>query len=345
MTPKQRQLAAIRHEPADRVSTDAIAVEIDAEIAGFLGIAPDEVFDRLGRDGCVVAAAYRPPDARPPAPDGRNEWGTGDWRFHDKRDYPLAAAETVAAVESYPFPDAADYDYDTAAQAAARLDGKYAVRGPYWQPLFCRVCDLFSMERAMVNLACEPAIFEAAVERVFQHVHDYCSRLLDACGDAMPIFCLGDDFATQRGLMISPSDWRRFLKPRFARLFELAKARGKHVWFHSCGNIAAILPDLIDIGADVWETVQLHTLPFTPRELKRRFGRHLAFFGGVSTQRLPFATPEQVRREVRRCIEALGEGGGYICGPDHHVKPDVPPENVVALFDEARSFRRPGYTL
>jgi len=345
VTPKERQLAAIRHELADRVSTDAISVEIDPQIAELLGIGQEEVFDALGRDGCVVAAGYAPPKAPPPAPDGRNEWGTTGWEFHDRRPYPLAGALAVADVERYPVPDPADYDYTSAARAARRANEKYAVRGPYWQPLFCRVCDLFGMEGAMLRLALDPAVFEAALERVFQHVYDYCRRLLDACGDALPIFCLGDDFATQRDLMISPADWRRFLKPRFEKLFALAKARGKVVWFHSCGNVSSVLPDLIDLGVDVWETVQLHTLPMPPRELKRQFGRHLTFFGGVCTQRLPFARPDEVRREVRRCIEALGEGGGYICGPDHQIKPDVPPENAVALFDEARSFRRPGYTL
>jgi uroporphyrinogen decarboxylase len=161
----------------------------------------------------------------------------------------------------------------------------------------------------------------------------------------MPILYLGDDFATQRALMISPWHWRRFLKPRLARLFEIGKVRGKFVWFHSCGDISAILEDLIEIGMDVWETVQLHTLPMSAAELKRRYGRQIAFFGGINTQRLPFWSAERVRDEVRRCIEALGEGGGYICGPDHHIKPDVPGGNAVALYEAARGFRSAGYTL
>jgi uroporphyrinogen decarboxylase len=127
-------------------------------------------------------------------------------------------------------------------------------------------------------------------------------------------------------------------------LFALGKSRGKYVWFHSCGDITAVLPDLIDIGMDVWETVQLHTLPVDARTLKREYGRHLTFFGAISTQRLPFATPDAVRSEVVRCIDALGEGGGYICGPDHHIKPDVPPANTIALFEAVRSYRRPGWT-
>jgi uroporphyrinogen decarboxylase len=346
MKPRDRMLGAIRHEPADRIATDAIHIENQPEIARYLGIEPDQVLDRLGIDGRIVAAPYT--GERPAGAPGESltEWGTPDTGdYGTARLNPLAGAGSARDVERYAWPDPADYDYAAAAQAARTLNDTYAVRGPYWQPLFCRVCDLFGMEEAMVRLATEPAVFEAAIERVFAFTHAYCARLLDACDDALPILCLGDDFATQRGMMISPEMWRRFLKPRFARLFELGKRRGKFVWFHSCGDVTAILPDLIEIGVDVWETVQLHTLPLTAEQLKRNYGRHLTFFGGVNTQRLPFATPEAVRAETLRCIEALGEGGGYICGPDHHIKPDVPPANTVALFDTAHAFRRGGYTL
>ncbi len=122
-------------------------------------------------------------------------------------------------------------------------------------------------------------------------------------------------------------------------MFELGKSRGKFVWFHSCGDITAILSDLIDIGVDVWETVQLHTLPMSAEELKREYGKHITFFGGINTQRLPFAKPEEIRAEVIDCIKILGKGGGYICGPDHHIKPDVSVENTLALFDTATSMK------
>jgi len=206
------------------------------------------------------------------------------------------------------------------------------------------VCDLIGMEEAMVKLMAEPVIFEAILENVFVRTIDAFGRLIAACGEAMPIFAMGDDFATQRGMMISPEAWRRFLKPRYASIFDMAKRAGRYVWFHSCGDITAVLGDLIDIGIDVWETVQLHTLPMPPRELKRRYGRQVAFFGGINTQRLPFVTPQAVRAEVRDVCLAMGAGGGFICGPDHHIKPDVPPANTVALFDEATAFRAAGCT-
>ena len=343
MNHKQRQLAAIRHELTDRISVQATAVENDQAIAEHLGIDVSQVWDTLGIDGRVVGAAYTG------AVSGQND--TDEWDIPSGDDYgtchryPLSGDESISELQRHPWPDPAKYDYAAAAETARQLDKTYAVRGPNWRPLFCRVCGLLGMENAMMKMLTEPAYFEAVLDAVFRWTYEYSRRLLEACGQAMPILCLGDDFATQRGMMISPNHWRRFLKPQLARLFELGKRTGRFVWFHSCGDITPILPDLIDIGADVWETVQLHTLPITPEQLNREFGRHVTFFGGICTQRLPFATPRQIRDEVRRTIEALGEGGGYICGPDHHVKPDVPPQNALALFEEATAFRREGYTL
>ncbi len=369
MNARDRQLAAIRHEVPDRIPVDAIAVETQAEIGDWLGIKHDEVLDRLGIDGRVILAPYvgtpdRPVDglaefpARaecvylapyfdhdPGAPPAMTEWGT-PWVPHygTHRYFPFSETSSIAQVEAHPWPGPDDYDYAWAARMARQFAPHYAIRGPYWKPLLCQVFDLFGTEETMAIMLTNARLFEAVLQHVFVFTAEYVRRLVEALGDDLHILCLGDDFATQRGMMISPQLWHRFLKPRYAQLFDIGKRAGKFVWFHACGDITAILPDLIDIGMDVWETVQLHTLPISPQRLKREYGHHLTFFGAINTQRLPFMTPEQVRAEVNQCIEALGEGGGYICGPDHHIKPDVPHANAVALFDAARAFRRAGYT-
>ena len=337
MTPKARELAAIRHQATDRIAIDAICVENVGRLAAHLGLEAGAVLDHLGIDGRIVSAPYRGALREPEGGVAFNEWGTpntGD--YGTARSYPLAGGLTVAAAESLPLPALSDYDFAWTARTAAALGGRYALRGPYWQPLFCRACDLCGMEAAMALMLDDPAAFEALLERLMAHLVPFCERMLAAGGDHLPIFCLGDDFATQRGLVISPTAWRRFLRPRYARLFALAHARGKFVWFHSCGDVTAVLPDLIDLGVNVWETVQLHTLPLSPERLKQEYGRHLTFFGGINTQRLPFRQPAEVRAEVQRVIGMLGRGGGYICGPDHHIKPDVSVENTLALFETAQ---------
>lgn len=342
---RTRLLAAIRHELPDRVPVAVICIDDPKPVAAHLGIAPEQVPARLGLDGWVVAAWRYSGPAVPGRVAGANEWGaTAQNEYGAGHAFPLAAAASVREVEGYPWPDGTAYNFDEMPGALRATGQLYALRGPYWKPVFCQACSLFGMEEALVKMLTEPALFEAALDRITDHVAAYCDCFLKACGDDLAIFCLGDDFASQRGLLMAPDAWRQFIKPRLARLFALGKKYGKPVWFHSCGDISAVIPDLLDIGMDIWETVQLHTLPFGAAELKRRYGRNLCFFGGVSTQRLPFATPDEVRRETLACIEALGQGGGYICGPDHHIKPDVPPANTLALFDTATAFRRPGWT-
>lgn len=374
MNGRERQLATIRHEVPDRVSIDAIAIETLPQIAAHLGIptaaGTAAVLDRLGIDGRVILAPYTGPPGRPvdglaelaaraecvylvpyfdhdPGPPMQTtEWGT-PWVPHyaTHRAFPFTPDSSIRDVETYAWPAVEDYDYAWARRMAARFAPNYAIRGPYWKPLLCQVFDLLGTEEAMVTMLTRPPLFEALLERVAAVTIGYVQRFVAALGDDLHILYLGDDFATQRGMMISPQLWRRYLKPLYARLFEIGHRANKYVWFHACGDITAVLPDLIDIGMDVWETVQLHTLPLSPARLKEEYGRHLTFFGAVNTQRLPFMTPEQVAAEVTTCIEALGKGGGYICGPDHHIKPDVPHANSVALFDAAQAFRRPGYTV
>jgi uroporphyrinogen decarboxylase len=137
--------------------------------------------------------------------------------------------------------------------------------------------------------------------------------------------------------MISPESWRKFLKPTYKRLFELIKSYNLKVWFHSCGTFRPVMPDLIDIGMDIWETVQAHLEGNDPRELKKEFGNDLTFFGAINCQKtLPFGSPEDVRKEVRERVSTLGKGGGYICGPDHSIQANMPAENLIALYDEIR---------
>lgn len=347
MNHRERVLAAIRRQVPDHIPIDAIAIENKDAVGRLLGVPADFVLDHLEIDGrCIAAERYTGALPRREVKE-LSPWGTetsddyGTTHF-----YPLAAAATAAEVERYPWPDPALYDFDALNVTLHDWTGEYALRGPYWvsAPLFCTTCNLMGIEEALCRMLAAPAVFEACVERVFGFSAGYVERFVQTAGDRLDILYLADDFATQRGLMMSPMLWRKFLKPRYEQLFAIGKRRGLPIWFHSCGDITSVLPDLIEIGMDVWETVQLQTLPMTPVELKRRYGRDLAFFGGVNTQSLPFKDPAEVADEVRRSIEALAEGGGYICGPDHHIKPDVPPANVIALFETARQYRRDGYT-
>ncbi len=357
MNPKERIISAINHEVPDRIPLAVQEIEHEHLFAEYLGITdakepvhPDigyysASYEKLGIDCFRLEIGYDGDIPAGPRQEELNEWGTiAKKDYGTDHWYPLADADSIQVIEKHPWPDPDMFDYEYAAQKAKNKGKVFALRGPHWWPLLCRVFDLMGMENTMMKLALEPVIFEAVLDKVFEITCTCTEKLIKSCGDNMQIVCAGDDFADQQGLMISPSIWRKYLKPRYKKLFELARKNNKYIWFHSCGNIYEVLPDLIDIGIDVWETVQLHTLPVSAKELKRNFGQHITFFGAVNSQRLPFMSEEQVRLETINCIEALGENGGYICSADHGIRNDVPYRNIETLFQTARDYRKPDYT-
>ncbi|MGA2478889.1 MAG: uroporphyrinogen decarboxylase family protein, partial [Spirochaetia bacterium] len=141
-------------------------------------------------------------------------------------------------------------------------------------------------------------------------------------------------FAGQQGLLLSPELFRKMIKPCLKRYFRLVREKTPaRLHLHSCGALRDILPDLVDIGVEVLNPVQVSARGMDPAELKRTFGGSLSFWGGVDTQHvLSRGTPQEVAREARRIAEILGKGGGYVLNPVHNIQPDVPPANIVALF-------------
>jgi uroporphyrinogen decarboxylase len=146
----------------------------------------------------------------------------------------------------------------------------------------------------------------------------------------------GDDWGQQRGLIMGPALWRKYIKPRVARLYRMARDAGKKVFIHCCGKVDEIFPDLIEIGVDVFNPFQPEVMDV--EQLKGAYGRDLTFFGGISTQRtLPSGTVAEVRKEVNRLIRRIGKDGGYIAAPAHDLPRDARPENVAAMIDVLRN--------
>ena len=152
----------------------------------------------------------------------------------------------------------------------------------------------------------------------------------------------GDDYGGQRSLQIDPGLWREVFKPRLARLLGGIKKLAPHtkLFFHSCGSIVSILPDLIEVGVQALNPVQVAATGMDSRELKREFGTSLTFWGGgVDTQRvLPFGTPAEVRKQVLKRCEVFGQGGGFVFNSIHNVQAMTPVENVLAMFEALREF-------
>lgn len=170
------------------------------------------------------------------------------------------------------------------------------------------------------------------------------TKALDLCGGNVDIVFFGDDLASQLAPLFDPEMYRALVKPRHRRMIAAIKAKADvKVLYHSCGAVARLIDDLVDIGVDAINPVQVTAADMNPSDLKSRFGKRISFWGGINTQEiLPFGSPDQVRAEVRRVIDILGEGGGYVLNSVHNIQDDVPIDNILAMFDEARAYRRTG---
>ena len=347
MTSRERVLAALDRTYPDRVPVGSMSFEepVADGIRRLLGAPPEaDVNALLGVDFASIGATYVGPEFPWKPPRSRMSFfGSSDKTYADEGVVarPLRRATTAREVEGFPWPTAADYDYREMIGQLART-GDRAVSTGGWTPTFSQLCELFGIETALYNLAAAPGLMEAAAEPITELIVGLLRRTHAAADGRLFIFATADDLATQRGLMFSPDIWRTYFKPRLGRQFSAAKELGLVTWLHACGDVSAILPDLIEIGLDVLEPTQAHVPGMRPERLKREFGRDLTFFGAISSQTtLPFSTPDGVRAEVRERIRVLGAGGGgYIASPDHTVLKGVPPENVVALYDEVGSVRR-----
>ena len=184
--------------------------------------------------------------------------------------------------------------------------------------------------------------------RMMDHLADYfiriAERTIEAAGPGnIDVIYLGEDLGTQNGCMFSPEIYRKLIKPRHRRIVETIKSLTKaKILFHCCGSAYHFIDDLIDIGVDVLNPVQVTAKDMQPERLKAEFGDRIAFWGGINSQEtLPLGTPQEVRAETRRIIDILGKGGGYVLNSVHNIQPGVPPENIVAMFDEGKTYRPP----
>ena len=201
--------------------------------------------------------------------------------------------------------------------------------------MYERAWALMGMEDTMLNMALYPDI----VKRLLTRIAEYQLGILDYVlgGDFEGVY-FGDDWGGQGGLIMGPNYWREFIKPQMKRLFDRVKSKGKYVLLHCCGNISKIFEDIIEIGCDVYNTVQPEI--YDLEQIKAEYGDRLTFWGAMSTQRfLPFASAREVYDKSLETIRTLGEGGGYIFSPTHALTPDIPVENAVAMLRAVKDIK------
>jgi uroporphyrinogen decarboxylase len=224
----------------------------------------------------------------------------------------------------------------------ARARGKLVVLGAHCAGVFEMAWFLRGLGRFLTELASDPATAAFFLDKALELKVGYWEHALSELGEYVDLVNEADDVAGQQGLLISPRMYRRFVKPRHRELLASIKKAAPHVKivFHSCGAIRPLIPDLIEVGVDVLNPVQISAPGMEPVALKREFGTEISFWGGgADTQGvLRLGTPGEVRDHVRQNIEALAPGGGYVFTPVHITQADVPAQNFMAMWEALQEY-------
>ena len=372
LTPRERFARILAHQPADRVPIDLEGTSLTSlqpqaalRLKAALGIAgeppariaayDERLLEKLGVDfrrvGWLVGSGDHPVEGRP----GYQEdmWGIGrTWtgQYWDIVHFPLKGA-TIDDLAAYPWPD----PERIMAEAAPLLEQHRAEARRLWLETDTVVVAEHPVY-GVLELACWMCGFDdflwriagdqPFVRRLFELFLDLQRRFIrpyyQALGQTIHLTTSGDDFGTQRGPFLSPRAFRSLVKPylaeriAFTRLFTPAA-----FWHHTCGSVYDLIPDLIEAGVEILNPIQPGAFKMEPERLKADFGGRICFHGGMDTQHiLPFGTPAEVEAEVKRLMEIMKPGGGYIFSAAHNLQEDIPPENLVAMFRAAQVFGR-----
>jgi uroporphyrinogen decarboxylase len=263
--------------------------------------------------------------------------------YMDITHHPLAGA-SIADLADYPWPNGGDPGRFAGLRERAmaiRKETPYAVVSGTSGVVYEICWYMRGLQQWFIDMLEQPEFCEALLDRTLQFWLDWFEAFLREAGDVVDVIMIGDDLAGQTGPLFRPDFYRRLVKPRQKRLVQFIKSRtGAKVWYHTCGACRGFIPDLLDNGIDALNPVQISASGMEPSPLKAEFGDRLVFWGGtIDAQHvLPQADPCTVREHVRRNLEALKPGGGFVFSNVHNIQVGVPPENVTAMYDAAYEF-------
>lgn len=356
MTSRERVLAALARRPTDRVPRllyeEAIGYTPEIEVLLRERCAPKAPRDYFGMD--ITSVTFAPTvlprerfapwlgaEAAAALASGQvDEWGvwwkTGSFHHFAEVESPLRGALDLERLKAYPMPDLEEaYRFAGVGERVEALHEQGFAVAAYAGSVFEQSWYIRGLEDLMVDMLAAPEIAHYFFDRAAAFQRHAAGQFARAGAD---IIITGDDVAGQHGLLMSIAMWREFLKPRLAETVRAVKAAnpGAHVFYHSDGDVAPLIPELIEVGIDILNPIQPECMD--PAAIKRQYGDRLAFWGTVSVQRtMPLGTPEAVRAEVRARIRDVGRGGGFILAPAHVLGPETPWENIVAFFEAADS--------
>lgn len=350
MNSKTRVARALRGMSIDRFPMwYGAEPALTRKIMKYLGLADEEeMLQRLGADFRTIRPRYIGPPLENNA-DGtfKTVWGIlrGGGYWGTALTHPLAHIESIEELDSYDWPDPDMFDVAFTEEDIA-LSQEYAIIGGEWAPFYHEAEELVGTEKFLMMLYEDPELAEALLDRCLDFHLQINERLFSEYAKYIDVYWFANDMGVSRGMLMSPDMWRKVFKPRQKKLADQGHRYGLKTAYHSCGDISAIIPDLIEIGIDILNPIQVSCAGMEPVELKRKYGGKIVFFGGIDyNQLLSHGTVEEVRTGVEKMIDILGYDRQMIVAPSHDLlMEEVPAENMVALYETARQYS-PKYCL
>jgi uroporphyrinogen decarboxylase len=363
MTPRERLLTTFAHKEPDRVPLTAKLWHVTRQKLRNHYRAETDValFEKMGIDDGYVTVGCLAPGDWEPTPDYlafckatgyevRNEYASfEEWGIERKLGakgksmvqqyffslHPWEAFSDPSEVENVELPDLnAPGRFDEAKQIIADKKDTHLILARVGHVLWTRGWELRGMLRLMKDLHMDPEMTEAILDKLTAYGCDLVDKFLDVGVDAIGVF---EDWANNKSLFTSPEIWRKYFKPRYKKMFDRAKRRGKLVYFHTDGNIHPIVGDLVEIGIDILNPVQPECMD--QMEIKQKYGDKITIDTGISNQKtLPFGTPEDVRQETLHALKHLAPGGGFMYGTSHFAMHDVQLENILMVYETCKKY-------
>lgn len=376
MNHRQRALTALNHKEPDRIPYDLDGTNQSGihriayhNLLSYLGIQKDEipirdpiqqlayvhedVLERLKVDTRVVYPKNPSNWELKIEKDEKDQhfidqygirWVMHEGGFYfDPIGHPLTEG-TIEELNNYPFPDTSDQKRIKGLKEVARkLHDKslpvsmMTITGGFFEVPFW----LRGFENFYCDLAGNPRYACSLMDKLLEMEMAYWDLVFSELEDYIDIALTANDMGSQKGSLVSLTMHRKYIKPRQKKLNSFIKKKKPSVFifFHSCGSIYDLIPDLIDTGIDIINPVQVNAAKMNTKRLKKEFGDALTFWGGIDTQKiLPHGTPQEVRDEVKRRIDDLAPGGGFILAPVHNIQADVPPENIMAMWETLQEY-------
>ena len=351
MTSRERVRSAFAHEQPDCTPCDYFGTpEINQALENHFGVTGEEAIRRcLEVDLCNIQPPYIGPPLRT-FDDGStiDMWGVrrrpmpNEYGEYDEPvETPYAEWKTVEEVEAFPWPDPGWFDYEALPAMCQQYDGYGIMAGSFGiQDFINGVAFGRGVEQTLIDIAVADPVYLSLVEKRHRFYMAYVERMLDACKGRIDVVLCGDDFGSQRGLLISPMSFDRLFSAKKKELFDLVHSYGAQVSHHCCGSSVELISRFIEVGMDALQTVQPQAQGMNPYELKRSFGENLVLHGAVDVQGwLQRASPGEVEQEIHQLMEEVGRDGGFILGPCHNIQPDTPIENVLAIYSAVAQHR------